>query len=268
MDKPVEAISFVVADRDGDLVGTTSFNWTIWAHGTSFYLKVRHPSMSELKISLHGPDPRPGLVPVYRLGPDSSFKVQDGTNYGGLIVGESDGRWPIKFTGQRVTSHVQHVIRFSYSSEMFTPGVPNGLPVGLSKRVLKKGGRHGRYTIPPEGGLFVDLYISAPGANPYWQDTIATREANAGLGPLINTAGQSLTLVASKVSDPHKHDPTWQRVTEEEAKEMGKKPVVRALAMNPSSTGLMWITEKIAPVDFGPDVDKLYVGQYRPDRQV
>lgn len=125
MDIPVEAVSFLVADREGDLVGTTSFNWTIRAHGTSFYLKIRHQSMSELKISLHGPDPRPGLVPVYRLGPDSSFKAKEGADYGGVIVGESAGRWPMKFTGQRVTSHVQRVIRFNYSSEMFTPGVPN-----------------------------------------------------------------------------------------------------------------------------------------------
>lgn len=139
--------------------------------------------------------------------------------------------------------------------------------MGLSNSVRKKGGRHARYTIPPEGGLFVDLYISAPGADPYWQDAAATRKANAGLGPLVNTAGQSLTLVASKVSDPHKHDPNWQRVTDEETESMGQSPVVRALAMNPSSAGLLWITEKIAPADFGPEVDKLYVGKYRPDRR-
>lgn len=266
MDEPIKVLSFVVTDRrDDGLAQYLSFNWRIWAHGTSFYMKVNHPSMSEMKISLHGPDPRPDKTPFFRLGPDSSFSANEDVQYGSLFAGAQSG-WPITFTGQRITSRVRRVIRFSFSSEMFTEGAPNGLPVSLSKGA-KKLGQHARFTVPLDAGLFVDLYIADPGVDPYWQDKEETRAANAGVGPIVNDAGQTLTVVANKTTSPHRRDPNWQQVSDDDIKEIAAGKTIRAIALNSDDNGLLWITEKIAPADFGPDYDDLLVGVQRPARQ-
>lgn len=263
----LRALSFVVTDRDGPEYSRISFNWRIWAHGTSFYLAVRQREMSEMKISLHGPDPRPGMEPVFRLGLDSSFQRQDDVTYGALVVNGSDPGWPIKFTAQMITSKVRRVVRFSYPAEMFGPHAPNGLQVNASKKKRGNDYRQAKFTAPGAGGLYVDLYIAEPAVDPYWEDPVLTEQSNAGLGPLVNAAGQSLTLVAKSVDDPHLHDPNWQDVSNEDIEVMSQSAVVRALVMNKSSTGLLWIREKIAPATFGPDDDALHLGVSKPSWQ-
>ncbi len=49
---------FVVGDRKSAVAG---YAWRRGASGTSFYIKARYTPLSSVKISLHGPDPRPGL---------------------------------------------------------------------------------------------------------------------------------------------------------------------------------------------------------------
>lgn len=265
---PATRLSFIATDRlnDDDEFHTMGFTWLVWADRTSFYLTARHPAFGEIKISLHGPDPNPNMTPVNKLGFDSSFVPKDGREYAGLVLGEGV-TFPITFPGRAVAEGVRHVIRFNYSAEMFTPGVPRGGPLELSKSTKKAGGQHAHLTVPDDGGLYLDVYVTDPGTEPYLGESPeVTRAANASAGPLINTADQSLTTISRHVDDPHDGDPTWQEVTDEQAEELSRQRLARSLAMMVDSTGLLWVTEKLGPTDFGPDSDDLYVGQHRPAR--
>jgi len=59
------AMYFIVADRDRRIC---SYTWRIGWSGTSFYLKPLHAPLSALKVSLHGPAPRPEMRPGFKIG--------------------------------------------------------------------------------------------------------------------------------------------------------------------------------------------------------
>lgn len=266
--RPPSRLSFIATDElnDDNQFHTMGFTWLMWADQTSFYLTARLTAFGELKVSLHGPHGDPAKTPVNKLGFDSSFVAKDGAEYGGLMLGEGM-RFPITFLGRQVVDDVRHLVRFNYSAEMFTPEVPNGGPLTLSKSTRRAGGDHVHLTVPGDGGLYFDVYVADAGAAPYFgEDPEVTRAANASAGPLVNDAGQTLTAISRHVDNPHAGDPTWQEVTDEQVEEISRQGVARSLAMMVDPDGLLWITEKLGPADFGPDSDDLFVGQYRPSR--
>lgn len=244
IEKPVSAVGFIISaggESDGRARHRT-FGWRVAAGRTSFYIKVMHEGMSDFKISLHGPDERPKVgPPVLKLDYDGRSPVEDSNS---RVLGKGVNL-PLVFEGQKVTAHVRRVIRFNFAAELFDEGLPIGYNVKMSKSVSKAGG-HAKWTMPEEGGLQVDVYLTEPGADPYWPNKEAIVREDAGLGPLVNAAGQSLTLVGKRVKHPHKRDPNHQPLTDEQIDDM-ERPLVRWVSMKADDKGLLWITEKVGP---------------------
>ncbi|MCF8611719.1 hypothetical protein L5G28_16355 [Gordonia sp. HY285] len=245
LDTPIPLCAFIVSARTEDAteVGHRSFAWRIESRSTSFYIKVMHERMNDFKISLHGPDERSGIgPPILKIGRDTSSKAEPPPE--SRMLGDGV-RLPLEFPGQKVTEHVRRILRFSFASELFSDGLPLGYNVDLSKSVSKKG-RHSKWTMPEDGGLHVDVYLAEKGADPYWPNRKAIEEKKAGIGPLVNSAGQSLTIVGKRVRDPHRGDPNFQSVDQDEIDQMGDG-IVRWLCMKPDPKGVLWITEKLGP---------------------
>ena len=152
--------------------------WRLWAHGTSFYLSARAPELADMKYSLHGPDPRPGMTPAFKLG------------WARPVAGRSalgSGVLPMLFPGGPVAPGVRHVLRFRFRPDLYDGTVPNGVGVGdvHSRPAL-------RIPLPAPGEVAdLDFYVAddapylLPGAS----------EQNAVVGPISNDAGQWLTGV-------------------------------------------------------------------------
>ncbi|MCK0439391.1 hypothetical protein MUG78_07940 [Gordonia alkaliphila] len=250
IEKPVPAVAFIVsAGEEHGIARHRSFGWRVEARSTSFYIKVMHPGMNDFKISLHGPDDRPQIgPPILKLGYESTTGQRGSTE--DRVVGP-DVILPLVFAGQRITPHVRRVIRFNFTSDLFAEDLPLGYDVKSSKSVLKSG-HHAKWTMPNAGGLHVDVYLSEAGADPYWPNKEAIKAARAGLGPLVNTAGQSLSLVATRVKSPHNRDPNHQPLTDAEVADL-EPPLVRWVSMKPDKNGLLWITEKVGPAKLDAD---------------
>lgn len=201
---PIEtpsALYFVVYDPVNRIHGYT---WRAGTGGTSFYIKCRAEPIGALKISLHGPDTRPGLAePGFKLAVDQSA-LPKAYAAGGAIVGDlpDRGSW---FAGRSITSEVRHVMTFRSTSDLFLPGMPSAHERGRFNEDRERG-----LIIPPPKGLTtadIDIFVS--NGPPYWWNMARAFKDDSCLGPIRNRAGQYLTgqsarrrFVASPVPVP------------------------------------------------------------------
>src|ERR1700722_13215896 len=102
----------------------SSYVWRLGSRSTSFYVKPQYNALAALKISLHGPDPRPGLTPGFRFGIDQSA-TSLATVSGGSVVQKdlpNGERW---FEGEDVEGRARRAIRFRLTSDLFGDKVPS-----------------------------------------------------------------------------------------------------------------------------------------------
>src|SRR5690625_2039009 len=76
------------------------FAYRVWSSGTSFYLKPLVRGCEGVKISLHGPDPRPGLTPMFKATVSDGGRTFADDNDGVRAIGYRVGDWPVLFEGR------------------------------------------------------------------------------------------------------------------------------------------------------------------------
>jgi hypothetical protein len=228
------AIVFAFVNKETQVCGYT---WLIEWSTTSFYIKSQFPPLQSMKVSLHGPDPKHPGKQHLRFGFTSPDQVEKAVKAGGgWSIDGSDGP-PFRFSGRSVNDYAAHIVRFSAEPDMFT-GVPSApLPKGKQKATLQ-----GRVPAPAPGKVaHVDLYLSL--GEPYWPDEQQARERNAGMGPIFNDAGMSLTAVVAHrdvTSEPDPHGDV-----------RGDRPLSqcsRGIGAAVDKTSLLWLCEKMIPV--------------------
>lgn len=201
--------------------------WRLWAHGTSFYVAARDPRIGSLKFSLHGPDERPGLEPVFKLA--ATRRVAGRSFRPGVL--------PLVFPGRPVLSDVRHVLKVRFPYDAFSGSIPNGLG---GERGVASGARGLIVEAPGDAAETsdVDLYVSAVGAEPFAPDS--ARNANALIGPIRNAAGQHLTGIARKfpvIRVPTPPAPRSLAPTE------SSREVTRGIWMGTAGYANAWIVE-------------------------
>ncbi|WP_282945810.1 hypothetical protein [Cellulomonas endometrii] len=216
---------FVGANEDRTVFGHA---WRLWAHGTSFYVAARDPSIQALKFSLHGPDPRPGLTPSFRL---SAFP---GSTKAALRV--DGGELPMFFPGRRVpgADGVRHVMKFRFTHDAFLPRLGSGRGAGKSIGPDAKGII---VTAPPTPAQVSDLDLYVSDGDPHIPPGSA--EANALVGPIRNDAGQTITGVSRRF--PMLRMPTPAAATSRAP--LPDEPAVRGVWMGMGGCGYAWVVE-------------------------
>lgn len=198
-DMPREsAFYFVVGARE---TGRWSHAWRVWAAKTSFYIKPKGRELGSVKISCHGPDPRPGLIAGWKLEPEPAESRRPN-----MIVDEGirRGKW---FEGEEVEEGTRLVTRVRVPWFTLDGSLPNGIGASEVKEEYRA------FLIPTptrSNAADIDLYVSDTG-EPYWPSKDQVRASNAGPGPLRNESGQILTAVVhlrsmAKVPTPEGHD--------------------------------------------------------------
>jgi hypothetical protein len=226
------AICFLVHSAENNVV---SYCYRVWAAGTSFYIKLRGIEIS-VKVSVHGPDPRPDLKPGFKFAIDNSaadkaheisvWRFEPGAQMG----------W---FPGVMVGDQAVHLARIRIPWSALQRGVPSGPVPPISSSI----GLHGKLRPPTIfDAVDVDLYLSESGS-PYWPDVEKVKRDNAGMGPLTNAAGQYLTAVCT-------HRSVWRdqhTAAHDALTSQFDGPLGRTLAVNLDESGFLWIRELIAP---------------------
>lgn len=201
--------------------------WRLWSHGTSFYVGVRDQSISALKFSLHGPDPR-GLTPHFRL---SAFR---GSTKAALRI--DGGELPMYFPGRQVpgADGVRHVMKFRFTYDAFLPQVERGR--GAGKRIGSDA-RGIAITAPPSRAEVSDLDLYVSDADPFAPP--GALASNALVGPIRNEAGQSLTGVSRRFSALKV--PTPLAATSRAP--LPGEPSTRGVWMGMGGCGYAWVVE-------------------------
>jgi hypothetical protein len=97
---------------------------------------------------------------------------------------------PLYFDGRRVNKRTLHIVRFSAKADMYAKGIPSA----PNPPVKQKATLHAAVAAPPPGKVtHVDLFLST--VRPYWPNENKTRAQDAGMGPIVNSAGLYLTAV-------------------------------------------------------------------------
>jgi hypothetical protein len=222
----------------GPPISLWGFHWLIEWSTTSFYIKCLHPGLQAAKVSLHGPDPqhsRPHLR--YDLERDQAL-VDRATRAGGRWSPNSDPP-PYYFTGRQVNDHAAHIVRFSGAWDSFVQGAPGP---GNSRGPRQKSTFRALVRAPERDHVaHVDVYLSF--GDPYWPNEEAAREASAGMGPITNSIGMTLTAVV--VHRPAALDP------DPFGDLRGDTPLnqcTRSLSAAVDETSLLWLCEKVVPI--------------------
>jgi hypothetical protein len=181
------AIEFFFIEKANSLWG---FHWLIEWSTSSFYIKCLHPGLQSAKVSLHGPDPNhPGRQHL-RFDLDHTDLVDKATRVGGRWSSGSDPL-PYYFTGRQVKDHAARIVRFSAEWDTFIKGAPGR---GNSRGPRQKSTFRALVGAPEKDHVaHVDVYLSLE--DPYWPDEASARAARAGMGPITNAIGMSLTAV-------------------------------------------------------------------------
>lgn len=231
--KTLSAFYFVVFNRANGIYGYT---WRVGTSGTSFYIKARAQPLGSMKISLHGPDPRPNLKPGFKVTIDRSALPKVLAS-GGDFVDYNFGQnaW---FTGRPVTSKVTHVATFRYTPDLFAAGVPSAPPPGTFKPPKEAG-----YIISSPELLRVadiDFYIS--NGAPYWWNSVQAFKDNSCFGPIRNKAGQYLTCQSMRrpISESTFSVMPWLRFESPEAS-------VRSVVSGVDQRSMLMVSEHWVP---------------------
>ncbi|WP_055579075.1 hypothetical protein [Mycobacterium gordonae] len=227
------AIEFVIHGLESNVAGYASL---IECSTTSFYIKWTYKPMQTVKVSLHCPDPQHVGMEHFRLDFDHADPAGKATAAGGAWA--IDGlQLPLYFLGRRVNKRTMHIVRFSAEWDMFTKGVPSApKPSPKQKATL-----HARIDAPAESKVtHVDLYLS--NVRPYWGNETKIRRDNAGMGPLVNSAGQYLTAIIYQHRVTEYPDPLG-----DVRKGAPLDQCVRGVASTLDPSGFLWMCEKMIP---------------------
>lgn len=227
------AIVFSILDREAMIAGYT---WLIEWSTTSFYIKSTYKPLQMTKVSIHGPDPKHVGKQHFRL----DFEHKDPATK----AASAGGGWstkalqlPLYFDGRRVNKRTLHVVRFSATADMYAKGIPSA----PNPPVKQKATLHAAVAAPPPGKVtHVDLFLST--VRPYWPNENKTRARDAGMGPIVNSAGLYLTAVNYQWSATKEPDPFGDV--------RGDVPLdqcVRGIAERLDSSGFLWVCEKVIP---------------------
>jgi len=230
------AIVFAVGDREQCKYGyTTLIEWST----TSFYIKPQFRQLQTFKISIHNPDPKHPGKDGFRFDFDHDEPKRKAVAAGGGW--KFDGAQPpLWFPGRRVNPRVLHLARFAVSWDMFAKQVPSAPPPQFKQKATL----HALLQRPALlRASHVDIYMSE--GEPYWPDEANVRANNAGMGPIVNESGMSLTAVDRRVSTINQPDP-YRRSLD------AGVPIadcVRGVAAQVDPSGFLWICEKLMPKD-------------------
>jgi hypothetical protein len=233
------AIEFFMATTDGTAID--GWHWLIEWTTTSFYIKSMNPAAQLMKVSMHGPDPRP----QHRGKEHFRFDVERTNQDRADRAVETGGRWltdtgelPFYFEGYKINDHARLIVRFSAGHDAFMPGAP---AAGGSDWPLENAMK-GLVPVPTEGSVVhVDLFLSDNG-EPYWPNEEAVRAARAGLGFIKNSLGWCLSAVIYSRDFDAKPDPCGDY--------RGETPVdrcARGIAAAVDETGVLWLCENLIP---------------------
>lgn len=234
-----EVIEWFMATNDGTAID--SWHWFIEWTTTSFYIKAISVAAQLLKVSMHGPDPRPQHVGKAHFRVDQERSNQDRA----ARAAEAGGRWlygtdhlPMFFEGQQINEHAKLIVRFSTGSDLFLPGAP---PAGPSDWPIETGMK-GLVPLPTEGQVrHIDIFLSDSG-QPYWPDPDKVRATQSGLGYIRNSLDWCLSAVVFDRPTDYIPDPV------DDAR--GDVPVDkcdRGIVPFVDDTSLLWLSEKLIP---------------------
>lgn len=228
------AIVFFVHDHASNVAGYTSLiEWST----TSFYIKSTYKPMQLMKVSLHGPDTKHIGKQHFRLDFDHADPAGKAVAAGGAWVATDGLQLPLYFSGRPVNKRTVHIVRFSAESDMFIKGVPSApMPTPKQKATL-----HARLEAPPPSkAAHVDIFLS--NVRPYWGDEIKVRNRNAGMGPIVNSAGQYLTAIIHHRYVAEQPDPFGDV---RQGAPLNK--CIRGIASKVDPAGFLWMCEKMIP---------------------
>lgn len=179
--------AYVVCGIDRRQVG---FAYRIWSSNTSFYIKPLIPGFEGIKISLHGRDPRPGMVPM--------FKAETNDGGRGFIdevnteqsVGYTLGDWPVIFPGKALPNGGRLVVRTRWTwDSCFRPRMAPFAP----RKDLRAKEVGLIAAAPSQPGVAADLDLVHSEDAPKWESRLDTKRDNAWVGPFRNRSGDYLT---------------------------------------------------------------------------
>jgi hypothetical protein len=161
------AIEFLTATNDGTAID--GWHWLIEWTTTSFYIKSMNPAIQAMKVSMHGPDPRP----QHRGKEHFRFDLERTNQYCAAREVAAGARWlsdtgglPHYFEGRKVNDNVKLIVRFSVGYDAYVAGAP---AAGGSDSPVQDAMK-GIVPWPPEGRVsHVDIFLSDDG-EPYWPD--------------------------------------------------------------------------------------------------
>lgn len=235
-----QKIEFFTARADG--VAIDGWHWLIEWTTTSFYIKSMNPAIQAMKVSMHGPDPRP-----QHLGKEHfRFDIERSNQDRATRAVAAGARWltdsselPFYFEGREVNEHVKLIVRFSIGRDAYIAGAP---PAGGSDWP-KENAMKGVAPLPAEGRVsHVDIFLSDNGA-PYWPDEDKVRATRSGIGLIRNSLDWCLSAVVFDRPVDYQPDPCGDF--------RGNTPVnqcFRGLASSVDDTSLLWLCEKLIPI--------------------
>jgi len=236
--KESSAFYFLSGTRESAI---RSYTWRIGTRSTSFYVKPLYRALAGFKVSLHGPDPRPTLVPGFRFGVDASAS-SIATSSGGIVVQRylpNGERW---FDGEDVDGRARLAMRFRVTSDLFDEGVP---PAPLPTKNVKAT-EMGFVIPPPPAGYVNDVEIYVAAGTPYWPNESEAKESNACMGPIRNTAGEYLTGLSVRRPVDHPIAPP-----EGMSQSTGpSEESIRAVNARVDDHEVLWILEEWMPKAF------------------
>lgn len=231
MTEPLTGPIYVTVGRSGQ--PAVGFTWRIWSARTSFYLLSRAPSLSHLKLSLHGDDPRHPAGGRFHMQMDD-VRYEEAVARGAALARRT-GDWPVVFPGQRITDDARLVTRLRWTWDACTRLGPAPPPGELKRNAVGLAAPP-----PPSPGDAVDVDLIVSGTQPYWRNERDARANNACLGPLRNQAGMWLTGTVVKRSASRSAPP---------ANAIGPRPrssedQLRGVSAAVDPEGFLWIIEQ------------------------
>jgi hypothetical protein len=236
-----EAIEWFMATNDGTAID--SWHWFIEWTTTSFYIKAMSLAAQLLKVSMHGPDPRPQHKGKAHFRLDRERTNQDraasATIAGGRWLYGADGL-PLFFEGQPINDQAKLIVRFSTGPDLFLPGAP---PAGPSDWPLQHAMK-GLVPLPEEGRVrHVDVFLSYNG-EPYWPDAEEVRISQSGMGYIRNSLDWCLSAVIYDRPVDYLPDPFGDL--------RDGAPVdqcARGVIPYVDDNSLLWLCERLIPFD-------------------
>ena len=210
---------------------------------TSFYIKSMNPAIQAMKVSMHGPDPRP----QHRGKEHFRFDLERTNQDRAARAVAAGARWlsdtgglPHYFEGRKVNDNVKLIMRFSVRYDVYVAGAP---AAGGSDSPVQDAMK-GIVPLPPEGRVsHVDNLLSDDG-EPYWPDEAKVRATRSGLGFIRNSPGLESFSGRLRPARRYQPDPCGDL--------RGDTPVsqcLRGLASTVDETSLLWLCEKLIPFD-------------------